>query len=70
MPYSVDFFYEMRKPEGMGITQEPHDWSGGRSFVPYYCTFCTSFVRASGVDWLEVIPPGGRREPCVWRARK
>jgi hypothetical protein len=70
MPYSVDFFTEIRKPEGMGRTERAYDWSGGRRSVPYYCTFCTSCVQLSGVDWLEVIPPGGRREPCVWRARK
>lgn len=70
MPVAVDFFSETRKPEGMGVTSKPHDWSGGRRFVPYYCTLCTSFVRASEVDWMEVIPPGGRRDPCVWRARK
>jgi len=70
MPYSIDFFSEMRKPQGMGVTRNPHEWTGGRRFVPYYCTLCTSSVRASGVEWLEVIPPGGGREPCVWRARK
>lgn len=70
MPFTVDYFCETRRPAGMGTTTRAYDWSGGRAGLPYYCCLCTAFLEQAGADWLQVFPPGGRREPCVWRARK
>jgi hypothetical protein len=70
IPFTLDYFCEMRRPAGMGTTGRAYDWSGGRKGMPYYCCICTSFTREAGVDWLRVHPPEGRREPCVWRAAK
>ena len=70
MPYNIDFLCEMRRPAGMGVTSSSHAWSGHRKGMPYYCCLCTAFLEAAGVDWLQVFPPEGRRQPCVWRARK
>jgi len=70
LPPSVDFFCEMRRPAGMGTTRRAYDWSGGRAGMPYYCCLCTSFLEQAGAGWLEVLPPAGPRQPCVWRAGK
>lgn len=70
MPYTIDFLCEMRKPAGMGVTSSSHAWSGHRKGMPYYCCLCTAFLAQAGVDWLQVFPPEGRRQPCVWRASK
>ncbi|RJP32170.1 MAG: hypothetical protein C4536_06725 [Actinobacteria bacterium] len=59
-----------RKPTGIGVTRQVFPWSGKRTGLPYYCAFCTSLARHSGMDWLEVNPPSERRQPCVWSARK
>lgn len=67
---TVDYIAETRKPVGLGITGVRHDWAGGRVGLPYYCGICTGLLGLSGCDWLEVSPPAGRKEPCVWRARK
>jgi len=70
MPYTIDFLCEMRRPAGMGVTSSRHTWSGHRKGMPYYCCLCTAFLEAAGIDWLQVHPPQGRRQPCVWRAAK
>lgn len=66
----VDYIAETRKPEGLGVTLEAHDWAGGRAGLPYYCALCTGLLGMSGCEWLEVSPPSGRKDPCVWSARK
>ncbi len=70
IPFTLDYFCEMRRPAGMGTTTRAYDWSGGRAGMPYYCCICTAFLAEAGAGWLQVCPPGGRREPCVWRAAK
>jgi hypothetical protein len=70
MPYTIDFLCEMRRPVGMGMTTASHAWSGHRKGMPYYCCLCTAFLEQAGADWLQVYPPEGRRQPCVWRASK
>jgi hypothetical protein len=70
MPYTIDFFCEMRRPAGIGVTSASHAWSGRRKGMPYHCCLCTSFLEKAGVDWLQVFPPEGRWQPCVWRASK
>jgi hypothetical protein len=70
MPFTLDYFCEMRRPAGMGTTARAYDWSGGRNGMPYYCCLCTAFLEQAGAGWLQAHPPGGRREPCVWRFRK
>lgn len=70
IPFTLDYFCEMRRPAGMGTTKSAYDWSGDRKGMPYYCCICTSFMRETGAHWLRVHPPEGRRELCVWRAAK
>jgi hypothetical protein len=70
MPYTIDFLCEMRRSAGMGTTTRAYHWSGGRAGMPYYCCLCTAFLEAAGAGWLQVHPPEGRRQPCVWRAAK
>jgi len=70
LPIAFDYISETRRPEGLGTTSRGYAWTGGIAGLPYYCSMCTSFVRESGCEWLEVIPPGDKREPCIWRIRK
>ncbi|RJP34983.1 MAG: hypothetical protein C4536_01485 [Actinobacteria bacterium] len=70
IPFTLDYFCETRRPAGMGTTTRAYDWSGNRAGMPYYCCLCTSFMKEAGADWLQVHPPEGRRDPCVWRAAK
>ena len=70
IPSTLDYFCETRRPAGMGSTKRAYDWSGNQAGMPYYCCLCTSFLRKTGADWLQVHPPEGRREPCVWRGAK
>jgi len=70
MPYTIDLLCEMRRAAGMGVTSASHDWSGHRKGMPYYCCLCTAFLDAAAADWLQVFPPEGRWQPCVWRASK
>ncbi len=70
IPFTLDYFCETRRPAGMGTTARAYGWSGDRAGMPYYCCICTAFLRAAGADWLQVYPPEGRRDPCVWRAAK
>jgi hypothetical protein len=69
-PIALDYFSDHRRPEGMEMTHKPHQWSNGRYPLPLYCCFCKVFLRKANCDWLEVTPPAGTREPCIWRARK
>jgi len=70
MPFAFEYFAETRKPKDVGLTQKAYEWSDGRQQLPYYCAMCTSFLKEAEADWLEVVPPRGIREPCVWRAKK
>jgi len=70
LPVAFNYISETRKPEGMGVISGSYPWTGGSRGLPYYCSLCTALLEESGCDWLEVLPPGGDREPCVWRARK
>ena len=70
LPAAFNYISETRKPEGMGVISGSYPWTGGTRELPYYCSLCTALLENSGCDWLEVFPPGGYREPCVWRARK
>ncbi len=70
IPIAFDYVSEFRRPEGMGMTHTTHSWSSGRSSLPFYCCFCKVFLNEANCDWLEVTPPSGLNEPCIWRARK
>jgi hypothetical protein len=70
LPIVIDYLSEFRKPEGMGMTHRAYPWTSGRSSLPYYCCFCKVFLKEANCDWLEVTPPAGIKEPCIWRARK
>jgi hypothetical protein len=70
LPIVIDYLSEYRRPEGMGMTHKTHPWSSVRSSLPFYCCFCKVFLKEANCDWLEVTPPAGLNEPCIWRARK
>jgi hypothetical protein len=69
-PIVIDYINEFRKAEGIGMTHKAHPWSSGRSSLPYYCCFCKVFLKEANCDWLEINPPSGFKDPCVWYARK
>jgi hypothetical protein len=69
-PIVIDYLYEFRKPAGMGMTHRAYPWTSGHNSLPYYCCFCKVFLKEANCDWLEVTPPAGIKEPCIWRARK
>ena len=42
-------------PEGLGVTDEAHDWSYGREGFPLYCTHC-AFMNETLPDQLDRLP--------------
>jgi hypothetical protein len=70
IPIMFDYISEFRRPVGMGMTRKAHPWSSGRSSLPSYCCFCKVFLEEANCNWLQVTPPAGLKDPCIWRARK
>jgi hypothetical protein len=61
-------------PYSFGVTQQPHDWSWGRTDVPYYCTHC-AFNEILPMEWgghplwvTEFDPDASK--PCRWHFYK
>jgi hypothetical protein len=61
-------------PYTFGVTQQPHDWSWGRTGVPYYCTHCAMneilpMEWGGHPLWVTDFEPDASK-PCHWHFYK
>jgi hypothetical protein len=61
-------------PYSFGVTQQPHDWSWGRTGVPYYCTHCAMneilpMEWGGHPLWVTDFEPDASK-PCHWHFYK
>lgn len=61
-------------PYNFGVTREAHDWSWGRTGVPYYCTHCAvneilPMEWGGHPLWVTEFNPDASK-PCAWHFYK
>jgi hypothetical protein len=60
-----------KSPFNLGLSQETHPMSWGRTGVPYYCTHCAAYAEILSTDLIgypsrvTLFDPNGRK-PCSW----